>query len=272
MIAFQDVSKSFGKKQVLDSISFEVARGEILFILGKSGMGKSVTLKHIVGLLKPDRGEVRVNGRNVTQATAVELSAIRRDCGMVFQHPALLDSLTILENVAFGLKTPQFVLSQPDQRPLPEGEIRSRVLETLSHVNLGEDLLNRMPTELSYGMQKRVSLARTLAPMPSVLLFDEPTTGLDPITTNAVNDLIFDLSRKLQVTSIVVSHDMQCALKIADRILVLDQAKILAVGPVDSILKSEELLVREFLEETLALLPPDQRNAAAWKLRRSTHA
>jgi len=257
-IRFDQVTKAFGPKTVLKNVSFQVEKGEILFILGKSGMGKSVTLKHIVGILKPDAGRVFVENNDVTQLDANELAQIRRMCGMVFQHPALLDSLTILDNVSFGLRTPQYLLTLP--RPLTEKEIREKVAEKLALVHLGTDILDHYPPEISYGMQKRVSLARTLAPDPKFLLFDEPTTGLDPITTNAVNDLIFDLSRKLNVTSVVVSHDMSCALKIADRILVLDQAKILAHGTVSQIKNSEEILIQEFLAETLGLLDPDEGN------------
>jgi len=258
-IRFEKVSKGFGppenRKIILRDVSFEVRTGEILFILGKSGMGKSVTLKHIVGVLKPDSGKVFVDDKDVTQLDEAGLADIRRRCGMVFQHPALLDSLSVYGNVSFGLRTPQYLRSLP--RPLGEAEIRKIVVEKLRLVNLGSDIVDRMPPEISYGMQKRVSLARTLAPGPSYLLFDEPTTGLDPITTNAVNDLIFRLSRELQVTSVVVSHDMACALKIADRILVLDQAKILALGTPDEMKRSQEPLVRDFLAETLALHPPE---------------
>jgi phospholipid/cholesterol/gamma-HCH transport system ATP-binding protein len=256
-IRFENLSKSFGPKTVLKDVSFEVAKGEILFILGKSGMGKSVTLKHIVGVLKPDEGRVYVDGQDVTRLDDNGLADVRRKCGMVFQHPALLDSLTVYQNVSFGLRTPQFIRSQP--RPLTEDEIRTRVTETLRLVNLGPDIFDRYPPEISYGMQKRVSLARTLAPGPTYLLFDEPTTGLDPITTNAVNDLVYELSRKLKVTSVVVSHDMQCALKIADRVLVLDNAGILALQTVPEIKRSREPLIRDFLAETLALLPPEER-------------
>jgi phospholipid/cholesterol/gamma-HCH transport system ATP-binding protein len=255
MIRFDSVSKSFGEKNVLRDVSFEVSPGEILFILGKSGMGKSVTLKHIIGLLRPDKGDVLVDGESVTRLDAQELAKVRRKCGMVFQHPALLDSLTVFDNVSFGLRTPQFRAV----RDLKESEIREIVLEKLELVHLGPEILERRPPEISYGMQKRVSLARTLAPGPQYLLFDEPTTGLDPITTNAVNDLVFELSRKLKVTSVVVSHDMACALKIADRVLVLDQARILALATVPEIKKSKEPLIRDFLSETLALLPPEER-------------
>lgn len=256
-IQFQNVSKSFGQKQILKKISFEVKKGEILFILGKSGMGKSVTLKQIIGLLKPDEGQIFVDDLEITALKESELPRARRKCGMVFQHPALLDSLSVRENVAFGLKTPQFI--QEQGRALTEKEIEERVIEKLGLVHLGSEILECVPSELSYGMQKRVSLARTLAPNPSYLLFDEPTTGLDPITTHAVNDLILDLSRKLQVTCIVVSHDMSCALKIAERILVLDQGIILSHGTVAQIKTSQEPLIREFLAETLALLPPEER-------------
>ena len=255
-IRFEGVSKRFGPKTILTDVSFEVALGEILFILGKSGMGKSVTLKHIVGVMRPDRGRVFVGSDEVSKMAAEDLPRVRRRCGMVFQHPALLDSLTVYENVSFGLRTPQYQESLP--KPLTEPEIERIVVEKLSLVNLGRDVLHRFPTEISYGMQKRVSLARTLAPGPEFLLFDEPTTGLDPITTNAVNDLIFELSRKLKVTSVVVSHDMACALKIADRVLVLDQARILALDTVAGIKRSKEPLIQEFMAETLALMPPEE--------------
>lgn len=236
-IRFENVSKSFGSKVILKNVSFEVQTGEILFILGKSGMGKSVTLKHIIGMLKPDSGKVFVDTAEVSSLDEDGLAAIRKRCGMVFQHPALLDSLTVFENVRFGLK------GRSAQ------DIRKIVLNKLKLVHLGESLLNRYPPDLSYGMQKRVSLARTLAPEPQYLLFDEPTTGLDPITTNAINALILELSRQLKVTSIVVSHDMHCALAIADRILVLDQGGIRALGTVNEIKNSRDELVRDFLSE-----------------------
>ncbi|HRK02596.1 MAG TPA: ATP-binding cassette domain-containing protein, partial [Oligoflexia bacterium] len=201
----------------------------------KSGMGKSVTLKTTIGLMKPDRGEIYVHGEAVHTASEHTLAQVRKKCGMVFQHPALLDSLTIFENVAFGLETKN----------------RERVIECLKLVHLDESILNRKPQEISYGMQKRVSLARTLAPGTQILLFDEPTTGLDPITTNAVNELIAELSDRLNVTSVVVSHDMGCALRIADRILVLDQGNILALDTVDRIKSSSEPLIQDFLREAL---------------------
>jgi len=247
-IRFENVTKTFGEKKVLTNISFEISEGEIVFIIGKSGVGKSVTLKQIVGLLKPDSGHIYVDNQDVTSLRKRDLPSIRQKCGMVFQHPALLDSLSIYENVSFGLRTPQYINQNPDA--LSEDHIRNVVINALSLVNLGADILHKFPNEISYGMQKRVSLARTIAPKPKFLLFDEPTTGSDPITINAINDLILDLSRKLNVTSVVVSHDMGCALKIADRILVLDQSQILFFGTVTEIQNSEEPLIREFLAES----------------------
>lgn len=236
-IHFKQVSKAFGPKVILNRVNFSVATGEILFILGRSGMGKSVTLKHMVGLLRPDQGSVLVDETDVCQLDESQLFDVRRICGMVFQHPALLDSISVFENIAFGLRG----------RPL--ADIEARVLECLSLVHLGREILGKRPSEISYGMQKRVSLARTLAPSPRYVLFDEPTTGLDPITTSAINELIFELSRKLKVTSVVVSHDMGCALKIADKILVLDQGQILAHGTVAEIRAHQASLIKQFLQE-----------------------
>jgi len=248
-IQFNQVSKSFGPKNILNQVSFDVPVGEILFIIGKSGVGKSVTLKTIVGMLRPDRGNVLIDGDDVTKMDIEGLSKIRRKCGMVFQQPALLDSLNVYQNVSFGLRTPQYINEKGE---LTEVQIRERVLEKLALVNLGEDIFEKFPPQISFGMQKRVSLARTLAPEPIYLLFDEPTTGLDPITTNAVNALIKDLSEKLKVTSLVVSHDMGCALDIADKILILEDSKILAHDTVDKIKSSTEPLIVDFLEEILA--------------------
>lgn len=252
-IEFKACTKGFGGRRILDGVSFWVETGEIVFVLGKSGMGKSVTLKHIIGVMKPDQGRVEVLGRDIASLDPRGISDLRRKCGMVFQQPALLDSLTVLENVAFGLKSPEFVRSRIEEgkAPLTAAEIRTKVLEVLALVRLGEEILHKTPPEISYGMQKRVSLARTLAPGPRILLFDEPTTGLDPITTQAVNQLILELSRKLQVTSVVVSHDMHCALQIADRILVLDEGRILSMGDVEQTKNSREPLIVDFLREAL---------------------
>lgn len=241
MIRFKNVTKSFGSHQVLKGISFEVKESEILFILGTSGTGKSVLLKNIVGLLKPDNGEIWIDGEEVSHFSEQQFFPIRKKCGMVFQHPALFDSLTVFENIAYGLRR-QFKFTEDD--------IEQRVLKSLSLVHL-KDINEKLPSEISYGMQKRVSLARTVAIEPKILLFDEPTTGLDPITTNAINRLIFDLSRELKTTSLVVSHDMHCALDIADRIIVLDKGEIIEQGSPDELKNSSVILVQEFLKEIL---------------------
>lgn len=242
MIRFQNVIKKFGERTVLSGISFEAQKGEILFVLGTSGTGKSVLLKNIVGLLRPTSGQIFVDNEEVSQLSEEEYFPVRKKCGMVFQQPALFDSINVYENVAYGLRR--------HKKELAEAEIKDKVLTSLELVHL-EGVEQKGVNELSYGMQKRVSLARTIALDPQILLFDEPTTGLDPITTNAINQLIFDLSRKLKTTSMVVSHDMKCALSIADRIMVLDKGQIVAIGTPEEMKNSKQPLVEEFLAEVL---------------------
>lgn len=244
MIQYKKLIKSFGTRTVLKGIDLHIKTGEIVFILGTSGTGKSVLLKNTVGLMKPDSGEIWIDGENVSGFSEQQFLPIRKKCGMVFQHPALFDSLSVYENIAFGLRK---------HFSLGESEIAKRVEQALSLVNL-ENILNKRPGEISYGMQKRVSLARTVVLQPKVLLFDEPTTGLDPVTTNSINALIQNLSRKLNTTSMVVSHDMHCALKIADHIVVLDQGNIVDQGTPGQLLKSEVPLVRDFLAEAKEML------------------
>ncbi len=239
MITYKKLIKSFGTRTVLKGIDLHIKAGEIVFILGTSGTGKSVLLKNTVGLMKPDSGEIWIDGENVSNYSEQQFLPIRKKCGMVFQHPALFDSLSVYENIAFGLRK---------HFSLEESEIKNRVEQALSLVNL-ENVLHKRPGEISYGMQKRVSLARTVVLQPKVLLFDEPTTGLDPVTTNSVNTLIQNLSRKLNTTSMVVSHDMHCALKIADHIVVLDQGQIVDQGTPKQLLESKVQLVRDFLAE-----------------------
>ncbi|MFM6930453.1 MAG: ABC transporter ATP-binding protein [Bdellovibrio sp.] len=241
MIEFKSLIKRFGTRTVLNGLSAKIGEGEIVFILGTSGTGKSVLLKNLVGLMSPDEGEIWIDGEEVSRLSEEQYLPIRKKCGMVFQHPALFDSLTIYENVAFGLRR-HFKLS--------EEEIRTKVQRALHLVNL-RDVEHKRPAQISYGMQKRVSLARTIALEPRILLFDEPTTGLDPVTTTAVNQLILDLSRELKTTSLVVSHDMNCALSIADRIIVLDKGQIVAMGTPAELKKSEVPLVRDFLAEVI---------------------
>ncbi len=242
MISFKEVRKSFGEREILKGISFDVPEGQILFILGTSGTGKSVLLKNIVGLLQPTSGEIWIDGEEVSRYEEERMFPIRKKCGMVFQHPALFDSLTVFENVAFGLRK-----HYPE---LEEQEVKKRVDECLGLVHL-HDVNHKLPQQISYGMQKRVSLARTVAVNPRILLFDEPTTGLDPVTTMAINQLIFELSRKLKTTSMVVSHDMKCALDIADHILMLDKGQIVDQGSPAHMKKSQVPLVRDFLKEAI---------------------
>lgn len=239
VIEYRHLVKRFGTRTVLKGINLKIAEGEIVFILGTSGTGKSVLLKNTVGLLRPDEGEIWIDGREVSRFTEDQYLEVRKICGMVFQHPALFDSLTVFENVAFGLRR---------HYNFPENVIREKVRKALRLVNLsGVD--ERLPAQISYGMQKRVSLARTVALEPRILLFDEPTTGLDPVTTTAVNQLIKNLSRELKTTSLVVSHDMICALAIADRIVVLDQGNIIEQGTPAELKTSKVPLVRDFLAE-----------------------
>lgn len=226
---------------MLNGLSLKILEGEIIFILGTSGTGKSVLLKNLVGLLSPDEGEIWIDGEEVSKFTEEQYLPIRKKCGMVFQHPALFDSLSIYENVAFGLRR---------HFQLPEEEIVEKVQKALKLVHL-HNISGKKPAQISYGMQKRVSLARTIALQPKILLFDEPTTGLDPVTTTAVNQLIQELSRELKTTSLVVSHDMNCALTIADRIVVLDKGQIVAQGTPDELKKSTHPLVKDFLAEAL---------------------
>ncbi len=226
---------------MLNGLSLKIHEGEIVFILGTSGTGKSVLLKNLVGLLTPDEGEIWIDGEEVAKFTEEQYLPIRKKCGMVFQHPALFDSLTVFENVAFGLRR---------HYQLDEQTIREKVDKALRLVHL-QGIEEKKPGQISYGMQKRVSLARTVALEPRVLLFDEPTTGLDPVTTTAVNQLIQDLSRELKTTSLVVSHDMNCALTIADRIVVLDKGNIVEQGSPAELKRSTVPLVKDFLAEVL---------------------
>jgi len=241
MIEFKQVSKSFGSKVVLDRVSFRIQRGEIYFVIGRSGVGKSVLLKHIVGLLQPDEGEIWVDGQEVTHLEEEQFQGIRKVCGMVFQHPALFDSLTVFENIAFGLRTHRLVEN--------EAALKTTILEKLKLVNLNESVLDRFPQELSFGIQKRISIVRALVLQPNNLLFDEPTTAQDPVMTNSINRLILNLSRSLGVTSLVVSHDMHCAIEIAHRILLLDEGRVMAEGTPEAMLNSAEPIVQKFMEE-----------------------
>jgi phospholipid/cholesterol/gamma-HCH transport system ATP-binding protein len=241
MLEYKNLVKRFGSKTVIKGLSLKIEKGQILFILGTSGTGKSVLLKNTVGLLQPDEGEIWINGQEVSKLSEDEYFPVRQKCGMVFQQPALFDSLTIYQNVSYGLRN----LTKD-----AEEVIQEKVKKALEMVNL-KGVEQLFPAQISYGMQKRASLARTIILQPEILLFDEPTTGLDPQTTTAINELIQKLSRQLNTTSVVVSHDMGCALKIADRIVVLDQGQIIEQGTVEEIKKSKVPLVVDFLSEVM---------------------
>ena len=237
MIRFSDVHKRFGEREVLRGFSLEVPDGETTVLVGASGSGKSVTLKHVVGLLRPDSGSVAVDGRAVETLDADALTVLRREIGFVFQSAALFDSLTVEENVRFGLVRQQ----------LDEGEIAERVNRSLAIVAL-PDVLARYPAELSGGMRKRVGIARAIALRPRYILWDEPTTGLDPITS-ATMDLLMRRTRdELGVTSVVVTHDMRSAFTVGDRLAMLHAGRVHAVGTVAAMRESSDPLVRQFIE------------------------
>ncbi len=237
-IRLNDVHKAFGEKKILQGFSLDVRDGETVSIIGSSGAGKSVTLKQIIGLVQPDRGEVWIDDQNVCQLEGDELTQLRRRVGYVFQFAALLDSMTIADNVAMGLRR------IPD---MYEEEISSRVRECLSMVDL-QGVEARYPSELSGGMVKRAGLARAIAMRPKYLLYDEPTTGLDPITVTRIDRLIMRMSEELGVTGIVVTHDMASAYRISDRIAMLYEGRIRTSGTVEEIQNTDDPLVRAFIE------------------------
>jgi phospholipid/cholesterol/gamma-HCH transport system ATP-binding protein len=237
MISFTDVKKSFGKKRVLNGFSLDVLDGETMIILGYSGTGKSVALKHIVGLLDPDEGQVEVDGQIVHNLDRDGLMHLRSTIGYVFQFAALFDSMTVEENLTLGLK----------RQNVPEAEMRDRVRESLALVDL-EGSETSYPAELSGGMRKRVGIARAIALRPRYILYDEPTTGLDPVTSAVINQLMVRTREKLGVTGIVVTHDLESAYMVGDRIAMLYQGRIRQVGPVDQIRQTHDPILRQFLD------------------------
>jgi len=237
VIEFKDIYKSFGKKEVLCGLDLAIYKGETLVILGRSGCGKSVTLKILLGLIYPDQGQVFINNTEITALSEKSLMPIRRRMGMLFQGSALFDSLTIGENVAFALT---------EHSDLTAGEIETIVAKNLSFVELS-GTQNMMPSELSGGMKKRVALARAMAFQPDILLYDEPTTGLDPITATTINALIRKTQLEFGVTSIVVTHELDSGFSVADRIAVMDDGRILEIGDVESIQNSKNEFVQTFI-------------------------
>jgi phospholipid/cholesterol/gamma-HCH transport system ATP-binding protein len=237
-LSYEALHKSFGGKKVLRGIDLQVRRGETLVILGGSGSGKSVLLRHTIGLMRPDRGRVVVDGTDLTGRSEEELVEVRKKVGMLFQGGALFDSMNVFENVAYPLR---------EHTELEEAEIAGRVREKLSLVELDESVEPQMPSDLSGGMRKRVALARSIALEPRGILYDEPTTGLDPITARAINEMIRSLQRTLQVTSVVVTHDIASAFMVGDRVAFLYEGEMVFVGTVQEGRESPDPRLRAFL-------------------------
>jgi len=239
VIEVTGLHKAFGEHQVLRGIDLSIAEGTTCVILGGSGSGKTVLMKHVIGLLKPDQGLVTVNGVRISELEGRALTESRRTFGMVFQKSALFDSMNVFDNVAFPLKE--------RQRNLGHEELRQRVVQKLQVVDLDEDVLEKFPSELSGGMQKRVALARAIIHDPPIVLYDEPTTGLDPITTEYVDDMILQAKQRLGVTSMVISHDIASSFKVADHLAVLYEGQIAAQGTPEQVRRSEHPHVKKFL-------------------------
>ncbi len=237
MIEITNLHKNFGSLQVLRGVNLTVHQGESMTVIGGSGSGKSVLIKHIIGLLFPDRGQVKVAGQMLNDLDERELNELRKKFGMLFQGAALFDSLTVWENVGFSLK---------QHTKLSDREIRDIVTQKLALVGL-KDVEDKMPVDLSGGMRKRVGLARAIAMDAEIILYDEPTTGLDPITADAINDLIVDLRKKLGVTSVAITHDMHSAYKISDRIAMLYKGEIQEIGTPDEIRNTTNPIVKQFI-------------------------
>ena len=239
IIEVKDLKKSFGKNEILSGISFTVEKGENIVILGKSGTGKSVTIKCISGLLTQDEGSLKVFGEEVKDLDADALKALRCRVGFLFQSAALYDSMTVRENLAFPLKR---VLKIKDK-----AEIESRCIEVLRAVGL-EDAIDKMPADLSGGMRKRMGLARTLIVKPEIILYDEPTTGLDTITSKEISNLILEMQEKYDATSVIITHDIPCAKITADRVLILDEGKLIAEGTYAELENADNDFIRSFFK------------------------
>ena len=246
LIELRHLQKSFGSQKVLRDVNLEIRRGETMVIIGTSGGGKSVILKHMIGLLQPDGGEVVVDGRVISSPTRIDVKTIRKRMGMLFQGAALFDSMNVGENIKFAVRE--------HNRSLAEADLDRIVAETLHMINLSPEFRFKMPSELSGGMKKRLGLARVIALNPEIILYDEPTTGLDPITSDVINDLIVDMQSKLGVTSVVVTHDMVSAYKIADRMAMLFDGRIIFLGTPEEIRATSNPYVQQFIKGQRKLL------------------
>jgi phospholipid/cholesterol/gamma-HCH transport system ATP-binding protein len=237
MIKLVDLHKSFRTQRVLDGLDLEIETGKTTVIIGRSGGGKSVLLKHIIGLIRPDSGEVLIDGKDITRLGDRDLNEIRKKFGMLFQEAALFDSMTVGENVAFPLR---------EHTRMKEEEIRRTVADRLRAVGL-TGVEEKMPSELSGGMRKRVGLARAIAMQPQIVLFDEPTTGLDPVMTEAINRLIIETQKNFNLTCVVISHDIQSIFKVGHRIAMLYEGKIIAYGSPEELKTSRNPVIVQFL-------------------------
>ncbi len=242
IVEIVDLTKYINGRLILENVTFHVEKGEIFTIIGGSGSGKTSITKHIVGLWKPTKGYVKVFGKDVASMSFIEIEELRKDIGYVFQQGALFDSLTVWENVGF------FFLEHED---MEETEIKKIVKEKLELVNLGEEVMDLLPSELSGGMRKRVAIARAIATNPRLIIYDEPTSGLDPITSRVIDDLIVSLRDKTGTTSIVVTHDMVSAFKISDRMLILNKGRVVQIGTPSEIMRSDIPFVRDFIRKGL---------------------
>jgi phospholipid/cholesterol/gamma-HCH transport system ATP-binding protein len=238
MISFEHVTKYFGERKVLDDVDLRIEAGETFVIVGFSGAGKSVTLKHIIGLLTPDEGRVCIGGESISSATGRDLERLREQFGVLFQGAALLEWLNIGENVALPLR---------ERTAMTDAEIEARVREKLRLVNL-DDVLNKLPAEMSGGMRKRVGLARAIVMNPQIILYDEPTSGLDPVTSRTIDQLIDQMRQELKVTSVVVTHDLFSALAIGSRIAMISDGRIIELAKPADFIKSQNEVVKSFLD------------------------
>jgi len=237
MIEIKELYKSFGKQQVLNGVNLLINEGEVTAVIGRSGGGKTVLLKHIIGLLKPDSGSIFIKGKDITKLKGTELDEIRAEIGVVFQGGALFDSLTVYDNVAFPLT---------EKTKLNKKQIYEKVMKALSDVGL-EGIENKYPAELSGGMRKRVALARALIGQPKIILFDEPTTGLDPILVRSIHKLIRDTQKQYGFTGLIISHEIPEIFEISDRVAMLYEGKIVEAGTPEEIQKSDNIVVKNFI-------------------------
>jgi phospholipid/cholesterol/gamma-HCH transport system ATP-binding protein len=249
VIRIQQLHKRFGSQPVLRGIDLDIATGEIMVIIGRSGGGKSVLLKHLIGLLRPDAGTVAVDGTEISRLRGTELDRVRERYGVVFQGGALFDSMSVADNVAFPLR---------EKTRLGQAEIRGRVEEKLEQVGLA-GMGDKNPAEISGGMRKRVAIARALVTEPEIVFFDEPTTGLDPILVNTIHHLIVELHRKFRFTAVMVSHEIPEIFEISDRVAMLHDGVIVEVGPPDAVRASANPIVQQFIRGDIETVPSGQR-------------